>query len=61
MQPTAPGRGCRIDEGKLFVALFMAVFPQSFFAFVRCDLMALSFLTTRHDRMNLMMNIIAMT
>jgi hypothetical protein len=45
-------------QEKLFVALLMAVLPQPFLAFVRRDLMALPFLTTRHDRMNLMMKIL---
>jgi len=33
---------------ELFVFLLMTVFSQSFFSLVRCDLMALAFLTTRH-------------
>jgi len=61
MQPTAPGRACRNDGEKLLVALLMAVLPQPFLAFVRCYLMTLPFLSTRHNRVILMMNIIAMS
>jgi hypothetical protein len=61
MQPAVPGRACRNDREKLFVALLMAVLPQPFLAFVRSYLMTLSFLSTRHNRVILMMSIIAMS